>query len=422
MPLIPLQDLHPNPFRDFDLHPIDQPQVERLKASINADGFWASVVARPAADSNGYQMAFGHHRMEAARQLGLEVAPIEVRDLDDRQMVRMLAAENATQRGTTAAAALDSIQAICKILAYDLLRYDEAGFGKIHQNHDIRYAECRGRLEAGDGIGRGCVQGFAVRDTFSETQIRVHLGVLKDSGRMAGIIAEAQQRVEAELRAEREAADRALAEAEAREAEARTQAEKEAAAKQTRRAQQAVRQQHKAAVGARKAKDAVERQPIIYDPRCTALFKLESHAEVFRQIVTSETFQAYLALDQQFGFAQNMLARIRENNPGRKDITATDIRDHCWSMIEGGVGRFKKHLRFAPERPWKEELIDALNYLRRGAKDARKGCAMFEAAARKGETLTAKQREQLERHLAAFRAAVAIGEQLPKNNLKLVEG
>ena len=41
--------------------------------------------------------------------------PIEVQDLSDWHMVVMLATENATQRGTTAAASLDSIAAISGI-------------------------------------------------------------------------------------------------------------------------------------------------------------------------------------------------------------------------------------------------------------------------------------------------------------------
>src|SRR5215471_13922341 len=62
---VSLDLIDPNPFRDFELHPIDPGQVERLKASIGADGFWASVVARKV--NKRYQLAFGHHRIEAAR-------------------------------------------------------------------------------------------------------------------------------------------------------------------------------------------------------------------------------------------------------------------------------------------------------------------------------------------------------------------
>src|SRR5580765_3917468 len=121
MPEIALSLIKPNPFRDFELHPIDPAQVERLTASINADTFWSSVVARKAGDN--YEIAFGHHRIEAARAAKMECVPIEVRELSDWQMVRLLAAENATQRGTTAAASLDAIAAISKVLAYSLVRY-----------------------------------------------------------------------------------------------------------------------------------------------------------------------------------------------------------------------------------------------------------------------------------------------------------
>lgn len=102
MPEIDLSLIRPNPFRDFSLHPIDPVQVDRLKASIGADGFWASVVARKVGDN--YQIAFGHHRIEAAKLRELSTVPIEVRALTDWQMARMLASENATQRGSSIAA------------------------------------------------------------------------------------------------------------------------------------------------------------------------------------------------------------------------------------------------------------------------------------------------------------------------------
>jgi hypothetical protein len=121
---------------------------------------------------------------------------------------RKLATENATQRGSTAAAALDAVAAISRVLAYNLLRWDEATFCEISQKVRVDYASCRGRLEAGAGIGRDCVQSFAPKDAFTITQIEIALGSLKDSGRMARIIADASARAEAELRIEQEAAER----------------------------------------------------------------------------------------------------------------------------------------------------------------------------------------------------------------------
>jgi ParB-like chromosome segregation protein Spo0J len=414
--LISLADIHANPFRDFELHPIDQAQIERLKASLNADGFWASVVARKAV--NGYEIAFGHHRIEAARQLGMESAPIEVRNLDDRQMVRMLAAENATQRGSTAAAALDAVQAICRILAYDLLRWDEASFSRIHDKLAIDYARCRGRLEAGSGIGEPCVMAFAPQGAFTENQVRLHLGILKDCGRMAEVIASAQARANAELRAEQEEAERALAEAERREAEARDAAEKVEAAKRTKKAKQTANRTRKATEGAGKAAKAAQRQPLIFDYRCTSLFKLDSHAETFRQVVTSETFQSYLPYDRQYEFAKAVLQAIRENNPNKKEVTAADIREECYARIESGLGMFRQTLRAAPERPYHHELVDGLNFLRRAVADCQRGVALANSALSKGETLTAKQKQQLERYLAVFETALRLRDKLPEHNLR----
>ena len=59
----------------------------------------------------------------------MESLPTE--DVSDWQMVRMLASENATQRGSTSAACLDAMAAISRVLAYNLLRWDEVSFTRI---------------------------------------------------------------------------------------------------------------------------------------------------------------------------------------------------------------------------------------------------------------------------------------------------
>jgi hypothetical protein len=415
-----LSDLHANPFRDFDLHPIDQEQVEKLKASIDADGFWTSVVARRATD--GYQIAFGHHRIEAARALGMASVPIEVRELSDIQMVRMLASENATQRGSTAAACLDAVAAISRVLAYNLLRWDEATFRRNLQKVEVDYASCRGRLEAGAGIGRDCVRTFAPRDAFSDTQIIAALGTLKDSGRMASIIAEASAKAEAELQAEQQAAEQALADAKEREAKAATEAERKESAKATKTAAREADKRQKSTAAAGKAASSAERKPIIYDARCAQLFKLDSHAEAFRQIVTSDTFQSYLPLDRQYEFAKFILKSIRENNPNKREVTAADIRAECYARIEDGLGMAKMHLRTAPERPYQHGFVDALNFLRRGCNECRRGIELFGIDSRKGESLTVKQRQQLDEYLEVFETALLLRTEFAKAKLKLVEG
>jgi hypothetical protein len=186
MPNISLDRIKPNPFRDFDLHPIDEMQVQKLKASIDADGFWSSVVAR-SVDGGGYEIAFGHHRIEAARRLETGVVPIEVRDLSDVQMVRMLASENATQRGTTAAASLDAISAIAHFVLRECDRCETPELlGKILPiSLSLTAAErIWGHIRNGGLPGRDCIQAIAPEGTFAISQIDLALSVLRDSGRL----------------------------------------------------------------------------------------------------------------------------------------------------------------------------------------------------------------------------------------------
>ena len=94
-----LSSLHPNPFRNLDEFPYVPEKIERLQESIAAEGFWEGVIARPA--RSGYELAFGHHRVEAARLTLGESArvPIIVRDLGDEQMLRFMDRENAEEHG-----------------------------------------------------------------------------------------------------------------------------------------------------------------------------------------------------------------------------------------------------------------------------------------------------------------------------------
>lgn len=69
-------------------------------------------------------------------------------------MVRMLASENATQRGSTAAAALDAVAAVSKVLVFQCLRWDLGRFAKIIANLPTDAAEnIWGNVRRGEGPG-----------------------------------------------------------------------------------------------------------------------------------------------------------------------------------------------------------------------------------------------------------------------------
>jgi ParB/RepB/Spo0J family partition protein len=89
---VSLSAIEPNPFRDLGAHPYDKRKLEALERSIEHVGLWEGLICRRA--GQGYQLAFGHHRLEAARRSKLTTAPLIIRDLTDEEMVGFMGREN----------------------------------------------------------------------------------------------------------------------------------------------------------------------------------------------------------------------------------------------------------------------------------------------------------------------------------------
>ena len=92
--------LLPNPFRDLQKYPLDEEKVQDLLASMERDKFWGRIAARPTKDGK-YELAFGHHRLGAAKRLwGLDaLIKVEIGDFQDIDMVRMMTCENMNDSG-----------------------------------------------------------------------------------------------------------------------------------------------------------------------------------------------------------------------------------------------------------------------------------------------------------------------------------
>jgi hypothetical protein len=105
---ISVQQLRPNPYRDLSRYPILREKVEALKASIRSTGFWDNVLVRKADDGSHFELAYGHHRLEALKELIDEKAfdaeqelELCVRKLDDATMIRIMANENVNEYHVT---------------------------------------------------------------------------------------------------------------------------------------------------------------------------------------------------------------------------------------------------------------------------------------------------------------------------------
>lgn len=88
--------IQPNPYRDVKHYPFDKSKIESLKRSIQEKSFWDNVLARKTKNGR-IELAYGHHRLEALKQLGTKEIDIPVRtdkELTDDMMIKIMAEEN----------------------------------------------------------------------------------------------------------------------------------------------------------------------------------------------------------------------------------------------------------------------------------------------------------------------------------------
>jgi hypothetical protein len=86
-------------------------------ASIGETGFWTNVIVRKSSDGKGYEQAYGHHRIEAARRSGIKEADFVVRDLDENMMLKMMELENQEDYRYCPLSLLESVKAVVNALA-----------------------------------------------------------------------------------------------------------------------------------------------------------------------------------------------------------------------------------------------------------------------------------------------------------------
>jgi len=95
---VPIDQVQPNPHRHLDKYPWDERKLKALQHSIEDVGLWESIIARE--HEGAHQMAFGHHRLEAARRAGITEVSIISKDLTDVQMLQYMGRENGEDYST----------------------------------------------------------------------------------------------------------------------------------------------------------------------------------------------------------------------------------------------------------------------------------------------------------------------------------
>jgi hypothetical protein len=263
---VDLRQLQPNPMRDMRVDPIDPDVVERLKASIEEDGFWGGVVCR---NINGsIQIGAGHHRVAAALAAGITVADVFMADhLDDADMLRVYARENATQRGNTGTAMAGSVAGALRLIAKAIFT---GNISRILEMSERGEQTIVGKASTGngEGIGEPLLTRFFHQQHIpgmGRYTVEQQLANLKASGLYAKIMTE----VEEEIEREREEARR-RAEAKRLEVERAAQARRDAEARRRKaeeEARQAEAERRAAAKRAREAREEADRRRAEEDRR-----------------------------------------------------------------------------------------------------------------------------------------------------------
>lgn len=275
--IVRFTDLRPNPFRDFTVDPIDGPEndndetgyvsaVTKLKESVERHGFWGGIVLRPSSTEPGkYEIAAGHHRIEAAKLAGETAAELVVRTLSDEEMIEIYGTENATQRGVMSSALAGTVAAALRKAAMD-----QTSAGDFTSTAHARTDQAIGRPAIMALIGN--VPGM------TDNRIKEQLAILKDSGDYRRIVGEVAE----EARLARGAAERRAEEARLAREEAERIAEEKRIAKEKadKEAKEAKEEQEHREAEERAAQAVIDQQ------------KADEQAEINRRLAEKAEEQA----------------------------------------------------------------------------------------------------------------------------------
>ena len=176
---INLSQLEANPFRKISKYPIDREKVKQLKTSIEETTFWDNILARPHPTKKGIlQMAYGHHRWIALKELKVKTVDIPVRSLDDAAMIRIMASENLDTWRASPAVVNETVLTTKEFLDAELKKCDS--WDRVNKSiktmfkSNSEYQNCRK-----NGVGQTTILKFLGK-SWKQSEIQFALEILKD--------------------------------------------------------------------------------------------------------------------------------------------------------------------------------------------------------------------------------------------------
>ena len=175
---INVKDLEPNPYRKMEHYPVDRNKVDALKNSIKEKSFWDNLLVRK--HGKKYQLAYGHHRWQALKELGIKQIDVPVRDIDDATMLQIMAEENLNW-STSPAIMTQTIQTAKEFLDAELAKYDtlELAGDFASQLFDDQQAFANAKRKDTGGVGRDTLVKF-LGGNWTGHKVRIALDIIND--------------------------------------------------------------------------------------------------------------------------------------------------------------------------------------------------------------------------------------------------
>jgi hypothetical protein len=201
MLLVKINNAGSNPYRDFDMNPINDegPVVENLRISIKKNGLWTKFMARPAdesvtekdleklADKFGTKKPcplvvekwYGHNTQRAAELEGIKTMLMDVRPTDDVQMMTSMAYENKMDSKENMMVMIETVAQTQGFIVGSLDGLGEGDFKKYKDDGGKLFtsaAQYKNVIQK--GVGYGSI--MKLLEGWQEGDVKNSLRVLKD--------------------------------------------------------------------------------------------------------------------------------------------------------------------------------------------------------------------------------------------------
>jgi len=154
-----VKNLLPNPHRRIQEYEIQADRVQMLMNSINETFFWDNLIARPAPNNSGkYEIAYGHHRLDALQKLKITEIDIHIKDLDDNTMLKIMADENAEEYSMSPSVLNETVLSVKQFLETEIKNKEWEVLPQLWQN--LFGSEHGFKIIQGKGIGSRTIRRF----------------------------------------------------------------------------------------------------------------------------------------------------------------------------------------------------------------------------------------------------------------------